>query len=102
MNNRIILLDEGPVHPFTCPNQQKSDADFHAKWCLHPIHFRHPAPRDTRARAHHFGAKITWESGRDGVDLPVGFLLAEPRGDNPALSRYFADVLERSVKARAT
>jgi AraC-like DNA-binding protein len=68
------------------------------------IHFRHPAPRDTRAHEAHFGAPIEWESTREGLDLPLSFLAARPLGggDNPALSRYFETVLERRAEAAAT
>ncbi len=66
------------------------------------VHFRHAAPRDASAHEAHFGAKIAWGSAHDGVDLPVSLLSARPSGENPALSRYFDEVLERRAKARAT
>lgn len=77
-------------------------AGFGAQVAPTRIHFRHSAPRDTKAHEKHFGTKVHWESARDGVDLPVAFLAARPTGENPALSRYFDDVLERRAKARAT
>jgi hypothetical protein len=38
-NNRIIHHDEGPIHPFSCSDPQKSRSYACAKWCLHPTHF---------------------------------------------------------------
>ncbi len=66
------------------------------------IHFRHPQPRDTGAHRAHFGVPIVWGSSRDGIDLELAFLYARPSGENPALSQYFSDVLERSARAHAT
>jgi len=77
-------------------------AAFGAPGACTRVHFRHPAPRDTRAHADHFGAKLVWDSPRDGIDLPLALLDARPRGHDPALHRYFAEIVERRAKARAT
>lgn len=66
------------------------------------VFFRHAAPSDVRAHRRFFDAPIEWSAGRDGLLLPPEILTAAPANPNPAMSRYFGDVLERRGNPRAT
>jgi AraC-like DNA-binding protein len=58
------------------------------------VSFLHPAPPDLRAHAAYFRAPIAWSAPWEGVELPASVRSARPSTQNPALSRFFAGVLE--------
>jgi AraC-like DNA-binding protein len=53
--------------------------------------FIHPAPTDVRAHDAHFGVKVRWGAGEDGLVVPRAVLDAVPRLANPALSAHFEE-----------
>jgi len=63
-------------------------------------HFRHAAPADARAHAAWFG-RVAWGSTWEGVVLPRAITAARPLAGDPALSRFFEDLLTRQAAPHA-
>ena len=61
------------------------------------VHFRHPAPEQTKDHRQFFGCAVTFGAEHDQLVLPSVVLERSPVSANRALSEYFDALVERRV-----